>query len=274
MGLGFILQPRRLLAGQLSASATAGINAAFPVTALLDAQPKAIVQTNVSGSAPFSLTLDLDFGADVPMDTLALMFANVSAAASWTVHATAGAAALTEVAGNLLASGAFGQPSQVPGRGRHGLWAGAAVINRRRVRVRLTEPALTSPAVISVGQLLVGERWQPGDIFGNFELGTERSIDDRSIKRTLPGGETYVERGARVPGWSALWSRLSHAEMRRVWGLLADLGLSQPLLMVEDPDNVPGQNEAMHYGMIERLEPVSRTQDDKNRIDLTIREML
>ena len=160
----------------------------------------------------------------------------------------------------------------MPGRLRHALWAGVAV-SARWLLVYITQPNLT-PAFISLGQLLVGARWEPATLFGNFELGAARSIDDRSVKRSLPGGETHAERGARVPGFSAVWSNISHAEMRVLWAILADLGESAPLLIVEDPTATAGQNEAMHYGMIERIETIERTQADKNRLELSIREML
>jgi hypothetical protein len=272
MSLGFLLSPRWPVA--VSAEATAGMDAAFPASALLDEQPKVVVQSSTSATAPFSLTMTLDFGADIPIDTVAVMFTNLSAAGTWSVWATpASAGSAREDPADLLDSGAFGLAPTVSGRARHGLWAGT-LVQRRWLRVRLTEPALTAEPVIRVGLVLAGERWQPGTIFGNFDLGAQRSLEDRSIKRSLPGGESHVERAAKVPGWQAVWSALTHEEMRRIWGLLAQMGESEPLLLVEDPTASPGQNEAMHYGRIERLEPIERTQADKNRLELRIREML
>ncbi|WP_439532022.1 hypothetical protein [Polymorphobacter sp.] len=275
MSNGFVLRPILLTAGQVSATATSAINSAFPVANLLDPQPKVVVATTAAGSAPYNLRIDIDFGADVSIDTLAVMFTNLSATATWTVYATpASAGALTETGPNTLVSGAFGQLPQVPGRRRHALWAGTAV-NRRRVRIYLVEPSLQSPAVISCGLVLIGKRWEPGDQFRNYDLGAGRAIDDQSIVRTLPGGETHAERAAKVPIWSAVWSGLEHSEMRALWAIIAECGTSEPVLIVEDPDAVAGQNEAMHYGTLTNVQqPFERTQAEKTRVEMRIREML
>ena len=273
MSLGFILRPRLLSAAMLAGSATNGIAAAFPVSALADPQPKVVVRSNAAATSPHQLQVTVDFGADVAIDTVAAMFTNLIAGATWTIYATPAAAGQPyDVPANQLFAGAFGVAPAVPGRQRHALWTGAAV-TRRWLRINFTVPSL-APAFISVGQLLIGQRWEPADQFGNFELGASRTIDDRSVKRALQGGETHVERGARVPGWSAVWSALTHAEMRTLWAILADIGESAPVVIVEDPTASAGQNEAMHYGMIERIETIERTQVDKNRLELRIREMM
>jgi hypothetical protein len=275
MSIGFVLRPLQLTAGQLSATATAGVDSAFPVTNLLDRQPKVVLGSLAAGSAPYNLRIDIDFGADVSFDTLAVMFTNLSAAATWTIYAApASAGSLAETGPNTLVTGAFGIAPQVPGRRRHALWTGAAV-SRRWVRIYLTEPSLQSPAVIRCGLVLIGARWQPSDAFRNYDLGAGRGIDDQSIVRTLPGGESHAEEAAKVPIWSAVWSGLEHAEMRALWAIIAERGTSRPVLVVEDPSATDGQNEAMHYGLLTNVQqPFERTQANKTRIEMRVREML
>ena len=275
MTIGFVLRPLQLTAGQLTASATAGVDAAFPVANLLDPQPKVVLGSQAAGAAPYNLRIDIDFGADTSFDTLAVMFTNLSAAATWTIFAApAAAGSLTETGPNTLVTGAFGQAPQVPGRRRHALWTGSA-ISRRWVRIYLTEPTLQSPAVIRCGLVLIGARWQPSDAFRNYDLGSGRGIEDQSIIRTLAGGESHAEEGAKVPIWSAVWSGLEHAEMRALWAIVAERGTSRPVLVVEDPTATAGQNEAMHYGLLTNIQqPFERTQADKTRIELRVREML
>lgn len=256
-----------------------GVSSTFPVANLADPQPKVVTQSPAPGSAGLiGLVIDVDLGADTAIDTLAVMFTNLSTNAIWQAHAwtsAAGRPALgSEVPADLLfgqSFGAFGVAPTTRENRRHGFARGASV-NRRYVRIYLQDTtAQNSEQVVRVGIVAIGQAIAPTF---NFELGSGRAIDDQSTVRTLPGGETYVERGARVPRWRATWSNLSEAEYRQLWSLLTEVGTGAPILAIEDPDAVTGQAEAMHYGLIEAIDFTERVQVEKQRIELRVMEML
>lgn len=277
---GFIA---RLLPAAYSADATfgagsaLGINAAFPAAQLADPQPKAVLRTAAAPAGQaLSLVLAIDLGSDQPIDMVAAMFTNLTSAATWAIWASTAAQgpAVETAPQQLLASSAFGVAASVPGR-RHALWLATAPITRRHLRIRINDTAANADRFIQIGLALVGRRLALGQgEYANFELGSGRRVEDLSIIRQLPGGETHVERAARVPNWRATWSGVTEAHYREAWALLMEAGESAPMLAVEDPDAAPGQPEAMHYGLIQGLEFTERVQIDKQRLTLRIREML
>jgi hypothetical protein len=277
---GFIA---RLLPAAYSADATfgagsaLGIDPAFPALQLADPQPKAVLRTAAAPAGQaISAVVAIDLGSDQPIDVVAAMFTNLTSAATWAIWASTAAQgpAVETAPQQLLAASAFGVAPAVAGR-RHALWTAPAPITRRYVRIRLNDTAANADRFVQLGLALAGRRLALGQgAYSNFELGSGRLIQDLSTIRTLPGGETYAERGARVPEWRATWSGVTEAEYREAWALLCAAGESAPVLAVEDPDAAPGQPEAMHYGLISGLEFTERVQIDKQRLTLRIREML
>ncbi len=270
MSNGIIVQSIPLAAQVLAVTATAGVDAAFPTANIFDPQPKTIVQTNVQASGAFSYQIDFDFGSDRSIDLIAVLFANASANATWQLFSTTSAQGAGLLSANSIVSEAFGISPTVKTARRHAVWAGASR-TMRFCRVLISEPAGAANRVINFGNLIIGARVP---LEWNFELGSGRKIEDQSIARTLPGGETAIERGGRTPLWRATWSNITDTEMRGVWSLLNDIGTGSPLLMIEDPDATAGQNERIHYGLLTGLDFFERVQEDKQRIDLTIREMI
>lgn len=274
MSFGIIVRPIPLAAAQITATGNFGINAAFPATNLASRQPKVVTQTNVrSSGSTITLVINIDLLADTAIDTIALMFTNCSSEATWLAYgATAAAGAITESAPNLIfTSTAFGMAPTTRELRRHALWTAATPVSRRYIRIIITDTLANAENLIRAGVPVIGQRIAPAY---NFELGSGRRIDDRSQLRVLPGGETYVEEGGRVPLWRATWSNLTEAEMALIWSLLVEIGQSRPVLLVEDPDATAGQAERMHYGLLEGLDFHERVQLDKQRIDLRVRELV
>jgi hypothetical protein len=272
MTKGIIVRPVPIAPAQISAAAApAGINAAFPATNLADPQPKTVVQSNVTAAAFHDISFTVDLGADTPFDVLALLFTNSSGAGIWAVRANPAADGGFVFATSVqLFEVPFGVTPTTRGARRHGLWLAPAPVVYRYLRFYLQETSANAEQLIRIGLVVVGQTVALAD---NFELGSGRRIEDQSITRTLPGGETAVERGGRTPLWRATWSNVSDAEMRAIWSLLSEIGTGAPLIICEDPDATPGLNERIHYGLLTGLDFTERVQQDKQRIDLTIREM-
>jgi hypothetical protein len=271
MSNGIIVQPIALSGKVLAVSGSVPVDSAFPITALFDPQPKTIVQTQLTGPGSYSLVIDFDLGGDTAIDTVAVLFTNLQPGAVWQLCAATqaqGAAYLPTGPANFLSTSFGVLPSNNSSR-QHGIWVGGA-ITMRFLRIILTAPT-NNERVLRIGNIVIGARVP---LVWNFELGSGRKIEDQSIIRTLPGGETAPERGGRTPLFRATWSNIADTEMRAIYALLLDLGTSAPLLIVEDPDITTGLNERIHYGLLTGLDFTERSQVDKQRIDLTIREMI
>ncbi len=256
------------------------LDAAFPVSALANIQPKVVMRSTFSADPKF-VVVDIDLGADTLIDGLAVLHTGFSPAAGWAILGATNAQGPlplplgSEPAGRRL----FGQtgiesfgiePTTLENR-RFGFIARASH-SVRYLRVYFYEPAA---GVVEVGTLLVLQRLAMGqDQFGNFELGSGRRVDDRSQRRALPGGETAIERGGRVPEWRATWSSLTEAQYRQLWSLLNEAGTSAPVLAAEFQDGSAGQAEALHYGLIQSIDFSERIQLDKQRVELRFQELL
>jgi hypothetical protein len=257
----------------------AGINTAFPAGNLADRQPKTVCQ-GLTGTSPIGIAFDVDLGADTSFDTVAIIAANVSAASgSWAVFAYTSAAGLPTFGSEAPGALVFGMTSPTPFgvapttrlRTRCGFVRGTS-ISRRYLRIFLQDlPAANPDGFVNAGVLCIGQSLAP---VWNFELGSGRRIEDQSIVRVLDGGETMTERGGKVPVWRGTWSNFSEAEMRAYWSILQEIGTSEPLLIIEDPDVAPGQAEAIHYGQLISLDFHERVQLEKQRVDVTIRELV
>lgn len=264
---------------QVTAAPPFGADPAFPAASLANIQPK-VVMRSPSGSGDRVVVIDIDLLADTSVAGVAALHTNLGLNAVW------------QVFGATAAQGPLGDPFPEPGGrrlfGQTG-WVGfgtapttrenrrAALVTGgphlvRYIRAYITEFALP---FIEIGTLLILQRLALGQGWDeNFELGSGRRVDDRSQIRPLPGGETAIERGGRVPQWRAAWSNMTEAQMRELWSLLMDVGTGAPILAAEFQDGSTGQAEALHYGLIQSIDFSERIQLDKNRIELRVQELL
>lgn len=264
--------------GYSDSGAYFGVNPAFPITNLADPQPKTVVQSN-GGAGQVGFSVDIDFGGNVSFDGIAAIGTNLSSDGYWEAFATANGTPLpaigAETGGQRLTftgiNSAFGVAPTTTSPVRHALALGTS-ISRRYLRIYIKDnPAANVDGVVRVGIIAAVQLLIPAF---NYELGSGRKIEDQSIIRTLPGGETAIERGGRTPLWRATFSNLLDGEMRSLWSILSEAGTSAPLILCEDPDIVSELNERIHYGLLTGLDFNERVQADKQRIDLTIREMI
>lgn len=264
---------------QVAAAAPFGAAAEFPVTALANIQPK-VVTRSPSASGDRVMVIDIDLLADTAIDGVAMLHTNLSLNAVWqSFGATTAQGPLGDAFPEPTGRRLFGQSTWVPfgeapttrENRRFSLVTGGPHVVRY-LRIYVTEFLLP---FIQIGTLLVLQRLALGQgQFENFELGSGRRVDDRSQKRALPGGETAIERGGRVPQWRGGWSNATEAQYRELWSLWMEIGTSAPFLFAEFQDGSPGQAEALHYGTLQAIEFTERLQLDKQRIDLRIEEML
>lgn len=260
----------------LGVSAYAGLNAAFPATNLFDRQPKVVCAANDAGAGnPVVMIIGLDLLADQQIDTVAALFTNLSDAGTLTVYASTSAEGYAAAQSGAPIYNLFGtsfamQPSTTGAARRHLLATGAGRV-ARFLEIYIVDTAANLERLIRCGVLFVGARLAPGF---NFELGSGRKIVDRSTVWELEDGGTETWRKGRTPLARARWSNLSEAELRTVWSMMANLGESEPLLWVEDPDATTGQQERIHYGTWTGLDWSERVQLEKQSIDLTLREWL
>jgi hypothetical protein len=255
--------------------------AAFPVANLANIQPKVVMRTDGIDPVSRQVVINIDLGEDTALDGIAVLHTNLQPTANWAVLGTTAAqgpmgALGTEPGGAQLFTGAGDQPfgfTPTTRENRRFAFIHGAARTVRYLRFYIRQAVGVS--FIEIGTLLVLQRLALGqDAFGNFELGSGRRVDDRSQIRPLPGGETAIERGGRVPQWRAAWSNMTEAQMRELWSLLMDVGTGAPILAAEFQDGSPGQAEALHYGLIQNIDFSERTQLDKNRIELRFQELL
>jgi hypothetical protein len=257
------------------------IDPAFPVSALANIQPK-VVTRSTSTAASKTVVIDVDLGVDTVVDAMAVMHTRFSSAAQWAIIGATNAQGplalplgseppeLRRMFGQTGPALFVLQPTTRENR-RFGFIATQSQ-TVRYIRVYFIEPAA---GVVEIGTLLVLQRLAMGQgQYDNFELGSGRRVDDRSQARSLPGGETVIERGGRAPQWRASWSNLTEAHLRELWSLLMEVGTGAPILAAEYQDGSAGQAEALHYGTIQSIDFSERVQLDKQRVELRIQELV
>lgn len=273
MSNGLFVRIIPLAASQVTAIASSGVDPAFPAGALADRQPKTVFRTNpATGSGGISTLITIDLGTDMPVDTVALLHTGLTPAAIWAIYSEpAAAGGVVPGPGNVrLANTAFGPVPETRDYRRHGLFTTDTAFTARYIAIQVGDVS-TAGSIIRLGVLVIGNRLQPAF---NFELGSGRRLDDQSIVRVLPGGETHSEEGAKVPLWRATWSNLSELDLVRLWSLFCEVGIGRPMLLIEDPDQTGGLPERIHYGQLVDMQWTERVQVEKQRIELQIRELL
>lgn len=231
---------------------------------LLTNDPKEVWVDSAVGSA---VNIDLDLGAELPIDTICLAaIYGAAAGATWSI--AAGDAGYTEVAvkatGSLRAIDAAGQSPAVS----HALWTGAT-INVRYVRITLQQPAGNPP--LKVGRALVGKAFVPTF---NKEWGAGRGVIDTGVATRLPSGGYAVADGAKLASYSWTFGDLSLAEMEALYALQLAVGQTGPVLVVEDPAATAGQRNRIHYGLLTSLRRFERKNPSQTRWEMSMEEWI
>lgn len=193
-----------------------------------------------------AVTIDIDMGSAVTVDSFFLGYTNAAAAATWTIaRATGLGTGLTTIKASGLMRAA---DSDGP---RHHCFArlGSAV-SSRYFRLTLTQ-AGTAP--LYVGALALGLAFEK-----YREYGPGRGAVDTSTREDLPGGGFGVGEGVVKSQFAFTFVDLTDAETRTLWSIKKDRGLTRPVILIEDADLTAGLNDAIHYGVFDRFQPIER----------------
>ncbi|NML88339.1 hypothetical protein HHL26_04570 [Sphingobium sp. TB-6] len=193
-----------------------------------------------------SLTMDIDMGAAVTVDSFYLGYTNAAAAAAWTIASGTGLGTGLTV---IKASGPMrAADSEGP---RHHVFARIAdPVTARYFRLTLAQ-AGASP--LYVGALVVGLAFEKHREFGNG-----RTAVDVGARQDLPGGGFGIGDGVVKSQFAFSFIDLSETERNRLWSIEKDRGIRRPVVLVEDNDLTSGMNDAIHYGVFDRLQPFER----------------
>lgn len=193
-----------------------------------------------------SLTIDIDMGSAVTVDSFFLGYTNAAAAATWTIARAngLGSGVSTIRAASLMRAA----DSEGP---RHHCFARLAVpVSSRYFRLTIVQGG-TVP--LFVGALVIGRAFEK-----NREYGADRMPIDTGAREDLPSGGFGIGDGVVKSQFSFSFTDLTEAERNQLWSIKKDRGLRLPVLVVEDADLTIGQNDAYHYGVFERFQASER----------------
>jgi hypothetical protein len=247
---------------------------------LADPQPRA-TWAIATPAAPWVQAVIVDFGGDVFIDTIALLYHTGLGTGNWNAYSRT--AAQGPFPNHYTTGGSTplftGQPWRVAPTVEtprvHALYLLPAVQQLRYLDI-IVESTASTNANWSAGVLAVGQRFQPLNGFGQagHDWGGGRRVSDLSTVRVTDDGARASWRKARVPEVRWSWSHLDESELRTLWGQLLTAGESGPLLFVEDPAETIGLQERIHYGTLAGLDFYERRQTEKSRIDLRLIQWL
>jgi hypothetical protein len=196
------------------------------------------------------VSIDIDLGAIVAVDTVYLGYTIAAADASWTINAGA-EGYMDQVLKDSGALRVFDRAGRVPAR-THAFWTGA-VANVRFLRLTLYQPS--GSAALSAGILMVGRSWRPAY---NIQFGGGRRVIDTGTVAALPDGGFGTVEGVRKREFSWTLGDLSSDEIDSLEDLVLDHGETNPVLVVEQPDAAIGQRAGIHYGLFVALKAFER----------------
>lgn len=212
------------------------------LTNLLTASPKEAWVAN-----QFSLSIDIDMGAAVSVDSFFLGYSNATSAATWIIYSATGlGTGLTAI----KAAGAMRAADSI-GPGHHAFHRLATPVTSRYFRLTLTQ---TGASFLYAGTLVVGQAFEK-----YREMGGGRQMIDTGQRQALTDGGFGTGIGVTKPQFNFSFIDLSDAEVKQLWAVSAQVGLRKPVLVIEDAGLAIGQNEAIHYGVFARFEPYARS---------------
>lgn len=251
----------RLDAGTLTAGSA---DPARPVTNLQTVQPTEKWRTASMSDTYF----DVDLGAAVPVQALALVATNLTATATVRIRLSTVSAGAGDVADTgVVSAGVLSAPAgliEAPANALHIL---AAAQTARYARVTLADAALSS--YIEVGRAFLGPVFAPAR---NFDLGWSLGWEDSSRVQESEGGQEFVDEGAMRRVLNLSFRRASEAEATgELWALLGGVGLRQDVLAVPRPDSTTLAREWI-WGRLRALPLIANRNLDLYEARFEIRE--
>lgn len=193
-----------------------------------------------------SLTIDVDMGSVVAIDSFYLGYTNASATATWAIASGTGLGTglTTRKPVDLM------RPADSDGPRHHCFARLAAPVAARYWRFTLVQGG-ASPLYIGAMAL--------GLAFEKFrEYGDDRTAVDTGTREDLPGGGFGIGEGVVKSLFAFSFVDLTETEADQLWSIKKDRGLTRPVVVVENADLATGLNEAIHYGVFERFQARGR----------------
>lgn len=236
---------------------------------LLTPDPKEIELLPTGGVT----TWYLDFGVAVTLDSLALIGLTPVNPLGTTPRVSF-VGTITDIAGSGLTLMNIGGNDADFIPGSSGGWPA-----RRRKIFKTWAPATSRYWAIAIGNnsgvaggigvMAMGLAIQPA---WGHEWGSGRLPEDRSQVTPLRGGGFGIERGARMASWRFTCGDLTDDETQGLYLMAEEIGISAPVVAVEDPDYTSGLNDRIHYGLFDRLESYERQIPGATRWAFQVRE--
>lgn len=225
---------------------------------LLTPEPKEVYDDNGGGGVKY---LSFDLGAVHQLDCFLLGFIRGGSPGIF-FSVAGGIAAHAEFA----LTGVFGlaQSSSAAPKRRHAFVQIAAPIAARYVRIELNanDVNFNTIGIAAFGRAIKTTH--------NREKGGGRSIIDTGSKESRQDGGFGIGHGTRKAGFRWTWGDLSDDEIEAIYDLGLEVGETNPIVVVEDPDPTTGLNERIHYGLFDRFEVYERGDPEKHRWALSV----
>jgi hypothetical protein len=242
----------------------ASLTGDVPVQNLLTAEPKEVIV-----HPPFfgALGLHVDFGAPRSIDSIFLGFMRNYAAGHGVQHVTAGLGGPNEtILFTLNGPGGMAPTASEEPLRRHWFVKLPAPADYRYISFQLG-PGAGEPVGATIGILAIGKALQTSF---NREKGGGRTIIDTGAKEARQDGGFGTGHGTVKAGFRWTWGDLSDAEVEAIYDLGLWAGERRPIVVVEDPDQTPGLNERIHYGLFDKFEAYERGDPSKHRWALSV----
>lgn len=193
-----------------------------------------------------SLTMDIDMGAAVTVDSFYLGYTNAAAAATWTISSGTGLGTGLTV---IKPSGLM-RPADSEGPRHHAFARLAEPVTARYFRLTLAQ---AGGAALYAGALIIGLAFEK-----HREYGPGRAVIDTGTRQDLPSGGFGTGDGVVKAQFAFSFIDLTADETLKLWSIKKDRGLRKPVVLVEDADLTAGLNDAIHYGVFDRFQPIDR----------------
>jgi len=190
--------------------------------------------------------IEIDFGADVTVDSFALVGTNALPGALWSIRQIA------SLGGAVTSSLLINAPMRMPGaiRKRYASFYRHAVpVTGRYFRVQVNQGA--APAMVA-GRLDIGLALEIP-----YAFGSGRTPIDTSRVVELPDGGFGVDRGVVKTLLSWRFVDLDAVTLAKLWAIAEDRGESRPIIAIEG-DTSPTQEPSFNYGLFRRFEAYER----------------
>lgn len=122
-----------------------------------------------------------------------------------------------------------------------------------------------------IGRALAGLAFEAS---WDIEWNSGRRVIDTSKVTSLQGGGFGVEQGARKAAYSWTFGDLTNPEVEALWDIVSQVGLGNPLVVVEPSADGSRAQERTHYGLLRSLDKYERREPQASKWSFEIEEWI